>query len=221
MARLPALLEKFDALNQRERISIMSLLLVAILILFSEFLIFPVSDEYARIDNKISSVETKMDKLKNEIAILKIKKKSALSPKEKQKKKLNLLEEQVVQLNLRLKENMRGLIAPKEMPKVLEFVLNKSTDLELQGMQALASKPLTTQAEGAQPAENDLGIYHHGMQIRFSGTYLSTLAYLKALKDLPWDFYWDELELTTAKYPTSSVVLTIHTLSFHKDWIGV
>ena len=59
------------------------------------------------------------------------------------------------------------------------------------------------------------------LQIEFKGSYLSTLEYLQALNKLPWKFYWDSLELKVDKYPVSTIVITVHTLSFHEGWIGV
>lgn len=219
--RWQALIEKFNALNERERLSVMVLLLVSIAIVFAEFLLFPISDQYDSVGKNILAVQSKNNTLKNQIIILKAENKAVQNPKERQQKKLKLINEQIANVNLKLKENMRGLIAPKEMAKVLEFVLSKSTDLQLHSMQALESKPLVVNNADATVLGDELGIYHHGMRIHFSGSYLSMLTYLQALNDLPWDFYWDDLDLTTEKYPISSVVLTIHTLSFHKDWIGV
>jgi len=113
------------------------------------------------------------------------------------------------------------LIEPKQMAKVLEVVLAQNTDLKLQRVQSLGAEPLSPiKAKEGEEAET-LGIYRHGLQIEFKGSYLSTLKYLKALDKLPWNFYWDVLELNVDKYPVSTIVITVHTLSFHEGWIGV
>ena len=116
---------------------------------------------------------------------------------------------------------MRGLIEPKQMAKVLEVVLAQNTNLQLQRVQSLGAKPLSPlKAKEGEEAQS-LGIYKHGLQIEFKGSYLSTLKYLKALDELPWNFYWDILELNVEKYPVSKIVITVHTLSFNEGWIGV
>ena len=213
------LFEKFDALNERERISVMLLSVVAIIIVFVELLISPMNQQYNVIDKQIVSLQTQTRQFESQIIILKSKK--SRDPDFQEKQKIKLLNEQISNLNVLLKEKMHGLIEPKQMAKVLEVVLAQNTDLKLQRVQSLGAEPLspikTKEGEEAQA----LGIYRHGMQIEFKGSYLSTLEYLKALDKLPWNFYWDVLELNVDKYPVSKIVITVHTLSFHEGWIGV
>lgn len=217
--QLQPLFDKFDALNERERLSVMLLSIVAIIIVFFELLISPLNQQYDVIDKQIVSLQTQTKQLENQILILKSKKNR--DPDFQEKLKIKLLNEQIANLNVQLKEKMHGLIEPKQMAKVLEVVLAQNTDLKLQRVQSLGAEPLSPikvkEGEEAEP----LGIYRHGMQIEFKGSYLSTLKYLKALDELPWNFYWDVLELNVDKYPVSKIVITVHTLSFHEGWIGV
>jgi len=218
-AQLQPLFDKFDALNERERISVMLLTAVAIVIIFVELLISPLNQQYDVLGKKIVSLQTQTKQLENQIVILKSKKNR--DPDFQEKQKIKLLDEQLSNLNIQLKEKMHGLIEPKQMAKVLEVVLAQSTDLKLQRVQSLGAEPLSPIiAKEGEEAET-LGIYRHGMQIEFKGSYLSTLKYLKALDELPWNFYWDVLELNVDKYPISKIVITVHTLSFHEGWIGV
>ena len=64
-------------------------------------------------------------------------------------------------------------------------------------------------------------MYRHGLQLELEGSYLATLAYLKALQALPWEFYWDEVRLQVDKYPTAKITIVVHTLSLTEGWIGV
>lgn len=213
------LLDKFDALNERERISVMLLTVVAIIIVFVELLFSPLNQQYDVIDKQIVSLQTQTKQLENQAAMLKSKKNH--DPDFQEKQKIKLLNEQIANLNVQLKEKMHGLIEPKQMAKVLEVVLAQNTDLKLQRVQSLGAEPLSSiKAKEGEEAEI-LGVYRHGMQIEFKGSYLSTLKYLKALDELPWNFYWDVLELNVDKYPVSKIVITVHTLSFHEGWIGV
>ena len=217
--QLQLLFEKFDALNERERISIMLLSIVAIIIVFVELVISPMNQQYDILDKQIVSLQTQTKQLQSQIIVLKTKKNR--DPDFQEKQKIKLLNEQISNLDVHLKERMHGLIEPKQMAKVLEVVLTQNTDLKLQRVQSLGAEPLSpVKAKEGEEAE-ELGIYRHGMQIEFKGSYLSTLNYLKALDELPWNFYWDVLELNVDKYPTSSIIITVHTLSFHEGWIGV
>ena len=218
-SQLQPLFEKFDALNERERIMILLLSVVAIIIVFVEFVISPVNQKYDVIDKQIVSLQTQTKQLESQFITLNSKK--TRDPDFQEKQKIRLLNEQIANLNVRLKEKMLGLIEPKQMAKVLEVVLAQNTDLKLERVQSMGAVPLSPiKAKEGEDAQ-ELGIYQHGMQIEFKGSYLSTLKYLKALDDLPWNFYWDVLELNVDKYPMSTIVITVHTLSFHEGWIGV
>jgi len=216
---MQSLFEKFNALNERERLSVMLLSVVAIIIIFVELIISPLNQKYDVIDKQIVSLTTQTQQLESQVTLLKSKR--TRDPDFQEKQKIKLLNEQIANLNVRLKEKMHGLIEPKQMAKVLEVVLAQNTDLKLQRVQSLGAEPLSPikTKEGEDPQV--LGIYRHGLQIEFKGSYLSTLKYLKALDDLPWNFYWDVLELNVDKYPVSTIVITVHTLSFHEGWIGV
>lgn len=217
--QLKPLLDKFDALNERERISVILLSVVAIIMVFVELFISPLIQKYNIVDKQIVSLQAQTTKLNNEIIDLKSKKNQ--DPDLQEKQKIKLLNEQISNINVHLKEKMHGLIEPKQMAKVLEVVLAQNTDLKLIRVESLGAIPLApVKAKEGEEAKS-LGIYRHGLQIEFNGTYLSTLSYLKALDELPWNFYWDVLELNVDKYPMSSIVITVHTLSFHEGWIGV
>lgn len=218
-AQLQQLFEKFDALNERERISVMLLSAVAIIIIFVELLISPINQKYDALDKQIVSLQTQTRQLESQITVINSSKNS--DPDFQEKQKIKLLNEQISNLNVQLKEKMHGLIEPKQMAKVLEVVLAQNTDLKLQRVRSMGAVPLSPiKAKEGEEAET-LGIYRHGMQIEFKGSYLSTLKYLKALDELPWNFYWDVLELNVDKYPVATIVITVHTLSFHEGWIGV
>ena len=218
-ALLQQFFTKFDALNERERLAVMLLSVVAIIIIFIELLISPLNQKYEVIDKQITGLQSQTKQLESQITLLRSKKN--IDPDFQGKQKIKLLKEQISNIDVRLKEKMHGLIEPKQMAKVLEVVLAQNTDLKLQRVQSLGAKPLSSlKARDGEEAES-LGIYQHGMQIEFKGSYLSTLKYLKALDELPWNFYWDVLELNVNKYPVSTIVITVHTLSFHEGWIGV
>ena len=218
-ALLQQFFTKFDALNGRERLAVMLLSVVAIIIIFIELLISPLNQKYEVIDKQIIGLQNQTKQLENQITQLRSKKN--IDPDFQGKQKIKLLKEQISNIDVRLKEKMHGLIEPKQMAKVLEVVLAQNTDLKLQRVQSLGAKPLSSLKAKEGEESESLGIYQHGMQIEFKGSYLSTLKYLKALDELPWNFYWDVLELNVNKYPVSTIVITVHTLSFHEGWIGV
>jgi len=221
MIAVKNLLAKFDALGERERLSVAVLFIVTIFVIFAEFVIFPLDEKRVGVDNNVLTAQSKNQQLESQLLILRAKNKHQVSPKQKQLQKLKLIEEQIENLNLRLKENMRGLIEPKEMAGILESVLSKNIGLKLQSIESLPSKPIGPLTTTEEEKSEGFGIYHHGMRMKLTGSYLATLKYFEALDKLPWNFYWDDLELNIEKYPNASIDITVHTLSFHKAWIGV
>lgn len=218
-AQLIQLFEKFNALSERERISIMLLTVVAIFVIFFQLLISPLSSKVDIVNNQVSALQSQTTQLNSQLAMLRAQ--STRDPDFQDKQRLKLINEQIVSLNDRLKEKMHGLIEPKQMAKMLEVVLTQNTDLKLQRVQSLGATPLSAAKTKAGEEKESLGVFRHGLQIEFKGSYLSTLEYLQALNKLPWKFYWDSLELKVDKYPVSTIVITVHTLSFHEGWIGV
>lgn len=214
-------LDKFDALAERERLSVLLLVAVAAFIIFLELFITPISNQYDRNNKQIKTLNNQAMQTQAQIAV--VRSQQALDPNLQENQKLKLINEQLEKVNAQLKEKMHGLIEPKQMARVLEVVLQQNTDLKLQRVQSLGAVPLTglNVKEKETGKKESLGVYRHGLQIEFKGSYLSTLKYLRALHELPWNFYWDVLELNVEKYPLSNIVITVHTLSFHEGWIGV
>ena len=218
-ASIQRLLDRYNVLTERERISVLLLLLVAIIVVFFQFFISPMSQQSELLEKQITSTRAQVAQLEKQYANLLLRKQR--DPDYREKQKLRLLDEQISALDVRLKEKMHGLIEPKQMAKVLEKVLNRDTDLQIIRVQSLGAKPLAPVKSKEGEAKEPLGIYRHALQIEFKGTYLATLQYLKKLDALPWKFYWDALDLKVKKYPVATTVITVHTLSFHEGWIGV
>ncbi len=214
-------IEKFNALSERERISVILLVVIMLAVVFHELLIAPMQQKYDIAGKQIAALQVQTQQLQKQYAVLLQKKQR--DPDFQERQKIKLLDEKIAKLNVQLKEKMHGLIEPKQMAKVLEKVLTRNTDLKIQRVQSLGAEPLEGLASNNKDEEEaePLGIYKHGLQIEFKGSYLSTLKYLKALHELPWKFYWDGLDFQVEKYPQARVVITVHTLSFHKGWIGV
>lgn len=213
------LAEKFNALQQRERVVVLVAAVIMLGVLFFNLAIDPVRLQHNLIEGQLHNLQTQTAQLQKQIQQLQLRQQQ--DPNFEENRKLGLLETQLSQVNNQLKEKMRGLIEPTQMAKVLEAVLTQNTDLKLERIESLGATPLIPKNQNADAETPDLGIYRHGMSVEFKGSYLSTLKYLQALDDLPWNFYWDGLTLSVEKYPVSRIVIKVHSLSFHEGWIGV
>lgn len=215
------LMAKYNALSLRERAVVGVLAFVMIFIAWNEFVWSSQGTKQLELQQKLTSTKTRVDAIGLQLKMLEAN--QARDPDIKEKQKLQQLVLLEARLDEQLQKTMHGLIKPSQMAKVLEAVLTRQTDLKLYRVANLPTVDLlatkTVQDKSANAMKG--GVFKHGLQIEFHGSYLSTLAYLKALDELPWDFYWDELALNVQEYPESHITITVHTLSLEEGWIGV
>lgn len=212
--------QRFDALTLRERVIVGAAVLLVIGILWLEFVYTAQAQTGKTLQTRLQSSASQIAALDQQIRILAAE--SGRDPDQANRRREEKLREQLAQVNAQLQQKTASLITPAQMAQVLEAVLTQKTDLTLIGVRNLPIEPLLELPADAGGNEHPgTGVYRHGMQIEFSGSYLSTLEYLKALQDLDWDFYWDSLQLKVENYPVSRVTITVHTLSLKEGWIGV
>ena len=227
----------FDARNIRERVLIAGLLIAIIfnawLLLFHDHLTYA----QQKLEDEISSINKKIETIEKQHKILSQAKMS--DPNKDVNQRLFLAQQHADKLDIQLQNKMKGLIQPTQMAKVLEQVLSQQTRLRFIRIQSLAAKPLLVDAPENNIENNqvialdsravadskstltDIGVYQHGIEMEFTGSYLDTLGYLSQLKKLPWHFYWDDVLFDVKKHPNSSVIIRVHTLSLKEGWLGV
>ncbi|TDY04072.1 hypothetical protein [Thiohalophilus thiocyanatoxydans] len=211
--------KRFNALSQRERIILAIAAVVVVGILWLEFIYLAQAGAGKAIRTRIEAADSEIIALNQQITAFS--EEAEQDPDRANRRREKKLREQLARVDEQLEAQMGGLISPTQMAQALEAVLTQKTDLELIGVRNLPIQPLLELPSDAERQSAESGVYRHAMQIEFSGTYLSTLDYLKALQELDWDFYWDSLQLQTESYPVSKVTLTVHTLSLKEGWIGV
>ena len=217
---LETYINRFDSLNQRERLSVAGLALVSLAIFFYIVAIEPMVLNAGVINKQISDIEIKIKS--SEMQISALQKVLTLDPDTANRKQLSRLQGQRKIIDKKLQEKMQGLIEPSQMAKVLEAVVTKTSNLRIEKLNNLPTRPLIdAKDDDASETIADIGVYRHGLQIELSGSYMNMLSYLQNLNSLPWDFYWDSLDLHVKKYPKSRIVIVVHTLSFKEGWIGV
>lgn len=221
------ILQRYMALSLRERMLVSASLLVAIAVTWFMLLTDPMLNASTSAQAELNTVKKTGANLHQQLQALKLKEQD--DPLRELKDRIAQLNQHIVKVDAQLNEKLHGLIAPKQMAKVLESVLQQHRELKLVKLQSLPAKPLVTETKPAtdtksaaeESQEKRAQVYRHGLQLEFEGSYLATLAYLKALQTLPWEFYWDEVRLQVDKYPQAKVTIVVHTLSLTEGWIGV
>jgi len=227
-ARFAKLNQRYMALSMRERTLVAISILVGICVLWYMLLINPTQAGISASKSRIQSLNKAIKTLEQQhLALLHRQQQDPLRELKLRVTQINL---QISATDKKLGEKLHGLVAPQQMARVLETILQQHHELKLLKLESQPAVPLVTE-EGKnakdqkqdQKQESHRGseIYRHGLQLEFEGTYLATLAYLKALQNLPLNFYWDAVRLQVEKYPRSKVTIVVHTLSLTEGWIGV
>jgi MSHA biogenesis protein MshJ len=121
---------------------------------------------------------------------------------------------QLRQVSARLDSQSAGLIPPQRMTQVIHDVLSRQQGVTLISLSSVAPRALADRSGG--PAN---GPYVHSVVLVMQGQYLDVLAYLQALEDLPWHFYWQSLDLDATHYPVTRVTVRLGTVSMSHDWM--
>lgn len=216
--RYEALQSRIDALSLRERAIIFIALTAFIYLLWNTLLMNPMSSEQLSMMSQIKTMRKDVTALDEQISS--VMKQHEVDPNRSEREQLVKLDQQLKQANENISKMITGLIDPKEMAKILEQVLQKQQGLTFVRLENLGSKALLD-VQGEEAAPEATGIFKHSFRIELEGSFTQTLAYLRALETLPWQFRWDEVKITMKDYPTADVVITVHTLSLQEGWIGV
>lgn len=211
--QLHEILARLDALSVRERVLVFLTALLALGGFWYVLLIQPLAQQADRIGERIEAVGKRVESTGKtlETQMMQV----AASGRE-MTARLDGVRRQIRALDARLETHTAQLIAPAEMARVLEGVLEKQRKLRLIRMHNLGAEPLAS----ADDPETVL-LYKHSLEMELEGTYLACLKYLNDLEALPWRFYWQVLELESEDYPTNRIRIRVGTLSLTEEWIGV
>ena len=213
--------EKIEALSLRERVLVVISASALLIFLWWSLFAAPLRAETQQLRQLNQSLQTEVATLKTTTRDLR--QRMAQGVHEKEKIKLQQLQQELEQVNQRLQQKTRALIEPDEMFELMQQMLFAESKLKLTEIKRKAVLPLFTAQEGAQDGESSSqpGIYRHVMKIGFDGRYRDVLNYVKKLESLQWKLVWDHIELRTIEYPKIHIEIEISTLSDNQSWVGL
>jgi len=227
--------DKFDALQQREKIMVAGLIFVLIYVAWQTLLFDHSAIASVKVKNQIKAQQQKNSAMQSEIAAYsdRINNNPNVKLKREQQQYLN----QIKVLDNKLNKKMKGLISPKKMTVMLKELFESNKNLALISLEKLKTQSIFDFSQSTKSSDENIisvtddvsnqdtnkkaVVYRHPVRIVFTGSYLNTMNYLEAIEKKPWDLYWDAVQLDVEKYPKSKIVITVFTLSFKKGWIGV
>jgi MSHA biogenesis protein MshJ len=140
------------------------------------------------------------------------------------------LKQRLAQVDTLLAEAARGYVSPDRVAELLRELLASQHGLTLISLRNMPVESLSRPAAAAEalpgsaaaaPDAVDRGPFLHPVELVVEGDYLSVVAYLQALEQLPWRMHWERLELKVGTYPANRVRIVIGALSLSRDWMSV
>lgn len=234
--QLDQLFTRFNALQQRERLTIAIAVLLGGVLVGYLLLVDPQLMRQQAQTKRIAALKTDIANQEVQIASLQA---QMIDPDSAARQELQDIKRRMAALDQRLAGIQDSLVPAEKMQAFLEGLLVRHHNLELLSLHTLAPEPLIPlAASGAAPQDDgrpvtqqqmaravDKGaaanLYKHAVQIRVAGRYGDLLRYLAELEAMPQRIIWHELELSAEEPPRSVLVVTVYTLSLNKQWLVV
>lgn len=228
MEKIRLLMDRIDALSIRERGLILAGIVFIMFTVWDRLLMQPQLLEERRVlsNLQVKQAEQSVMNLKLQGQV----RRDQVDPDVANRAQLEMLKKQLTEIETNVRQSTGHLVSPRNMPVILQTILNKSEGLQLTeirglGVSPLLDVPVVPAGENQTPVTaNTDGLenaYKHGLVLKFEGDYMSTLNYLRELEALEWGFFWENLEYEVIEYPKGRIAITLYTLSLEKGWIGV
>lgn len=218
--RWQRLADAFLARQRRERV----LMLVAAAALVAlgawQLLVTPVLQAQSRVTERIASTQESLDGLaaQEEALLQKLEK----DPNEPLRERISQLQQRLDRYDQQLEELTTGLISPPEMVALLRRMLARHDGVALESVSHREPQPVAVDGQGESGSrEEAASLYAHPVEVTVSGDFHDVLAYLRDLEGLDERLGWRSLDYQTQEWPGARVRIRLHTLSLHREWLGV
>ena len=222
---------RYSALARRERGLVLAAALAVIVGLALLLFIEPALKQRALLQRQIAQQQTDLDALRPQVAVLQARQRN---PDAAVQQQLQALRQQMRLADGEFEQLQRALVAPQDMGRLLETLMQGHQGLQLIGLrnapvvsvaELLApAKPAAAASAASQPAAKDTPketrdwLYRHGVEITVQGSYTDMQAYLAALERMPRRVYWGELKIDARRWPANVMTVTVYTISLERTW---
>ncbi|MFO7766971.1 MAG: type II secretion system protein GspM [Pelovirga sp.] len=204
----------FNQRALRER-AVLLLCAVALMVALVYLLVLePATKRRTSTQQQITQIGAEISELETMAAAIRAR--SQVDPDQTLRERHDQLVQQLAEQRRELHLGLSHLVPPAEMPALLGQILAQ-TDIELLRLEKLAPQLV---GGDDQAAESSSRLYRHRLQMDLQGDYLSLLAYLRRLEQLPRLLVWEEIDVITREYPLTTIRLQLYTLGLTEDWLG-
>lgn len=214
--------EKYiDTLSKRDQMALAIIVIVAVTLLWFTLAYTPLShdkqaaaQDIGQRNTVLAATQAKMQALQQSLNE---------DPDRDSKELLTTYLMEGKRLDQALTKTSTQIINPQEMANLLEQILKSQPELKFI---SLENKPATMELIESRDADtkaaNHVGtIYRHSVVLKIEGSYHHAMLYLQKLEQFSWNFFWQEIEIETQKYPNARITLEVYTLGFRRGLIGV
>ena len=214
------MIEKFIALNPRERWMVLAAILCVFYGIF-DFLISPTWHKQKMLTAEIANDQTKLAALNLEMRALTQKNPQQKTPEQQE---LAALAHELQGLENTVSNLRSALVSPEKMPDLLSDLLKKNNALTLVALKTLPTSYVLEEKNNAPSSKQP--IFKHGVEMTIEGRYLDLLDYVASVEKMPWHVLWARANLVvdtqnTTQTPLSQLTLTVYTLSLDKTWLSI
>lgn len=224
--------QRFALLQQREKLMITGAVGVAILFGGYSLWIEPGQLQTVRLKKAIAQQQADQQQLSTQLMVLA---QQNTDPDAANRESLKKLRTQLDDADREIKGYESTLVAPTQMPVLLQKLLARHRGLTLVSLNTLPAEPLIKpkdkkdaaakpEAAPQSPPAQVMGsnIYMHGMELRVAGTYPDLLAYIAEIESSPQQLLWGTMRLVAGDdQPASELTIVFYTLSLEATWLIV
>ena len=217
---------RVDAMTLRERAMIFLATALVLVAIINTLLTEPLSTRQQKLSHHIVETQAKTSALQMQIQALMTA--HSADPNALLRARMAKLEADSVVTGQALQVIQSGLVAPQQMPVLLEDIMRRNHGLRLVALQTLPMENLATSLDIAGPklasytaTLPELAVFKHGVEITVEGSYSDLLQYLTAMESSPWRMFWGKAVLGVDIYPKATLTLRLHTLSLDKAWLTI
>lgn len=213
----------WNKLSEREAVAVIIGLVAAVFILWNVLLYEPYRVHVRLLDADLEQTKGKIAGARAKLMLLQAELKK--DPDSENKRLLAQYVEDGKRLDDELAKASVQVIDVRDMVVLLKEMLEQQSSLKFISLENRQAVPEFTEKrqpdDAAASVDSAITIYRHSVVLKMEGSYSSTLSYLQALEKLPWQFFWQGVEIETESYPNALITLEVYTLGLREGLIGV
>lgn len=218
--RWQALAVAFLARARRERVLVVMATAAVLGLGGWQLWITPVVEAQGQVLERIETTRASLEDLSRQQQTLR--QELEKDPNAPLRQRIDQLQQRLERYDQQLTELTTGLISPPEMVALLRRMLTRHDGVALESVSHRPPEPVMVDGDETEPEGGQQpSLYAHPVEVTVSGDFQNVLAYLRDLENMDERLGWRKLHYETQQWPEARVRIRLHTLSLHKEWLGV